>query len=557
MRKTTRIATAFIVCTAFVVIVLGLLGWATAGFKNWDSATWFNNWGKGKGKVTKVTDTPIEQRAMVMTSANAGLTYDSDDTTLTATLIKFATPSVITTSSYIYIVTNGYNRGFTDPYKMHICVNDMEKDFNITSNIISYHGPYLDGVRFTYEQFIDEFNLAHVDSGNVYDNFAYLNAHVLACPADDYLASDTMSKSLYVPPLDMLTVNDSISFEGTKLKVRMPYDYHYYNSSMAVNFRQLKISISSKNFGPSGPYDYSLNSSGDFEHSYYDENSDFATDTTNPFTLNTEVSGQHYYEIDLAKLDFVRELQSACGIRIRCVWGGSSTNPSIILHPFGMNADSSYYTSDFTFGVTKLESPKNLTYQSGTLSWDSVAGACGYAVFDNDIYITSNTSDTSIDVSDVSAGEHTFRVRALGNVGKSLYESQAANVMTASMLNAYNANSNIVQLALLTYEINGETITKFVPVGSKISGYIYDVNVPKKEFGGWYYDSGFSRKVESTDTIDGDVVIYARLTDIKVTERPLSWWDIHKWQVLIPIFVLVGIGIVTAVVVGIRKRKAA
>lgn len=552
MTKTTRNVIAFIACTAFVVIVLGLLGWATAGFKNWDSATWFDNWGKGKGKVTKVTDIPVEQRTMVMTSANAGLTYDSDDTSLTATVSKFNTPFVYTDKSYIYFLIVGFGHDFTTPHTMRISVDDVEKDFNITANVYFLRGSY-DGVKFTYEQFINEFNLA---ASNFPVDFKYVNAQVLACPDGDCLASDTMFKTMYVPSTDMLTVGNSISFEGTKLKVRLPYDYHYYNSSMAVGIRRLRISISSKNFGPVGPYDYVLNGSQG-EHFYSDDSSDFDTDTTNPFTLNTEVSGQHYYEIDLAKLDFVSDLQSACGVRVYCDWGGSGANPDIILHPFGRKAEESYYTSDFTFSVTKLESPKNLTYKSGTLSWDSVAGACGYAVFDNDIYITSNTSDTSIDVSDVSAGEHTFRVRALGNVGKSLYESQAANVMTASMLNAYNANSNIVQLALLTYEINGETITKFVPVGSKISGYIYDVNVPKKEFGGWYYDSGFSRKVESTDTIDGDVVIYARLTDIKITERPLSWWDIHKWQVLIPIFVLVGIGIVTAVVVGIRKRKAA
>lgn len=553
MTRTTRKVIAFIVCTAFVVIVLGLLGWATAGFRNWDSATWFDNW--GKGKATKIADNPIESRTMVMTSANAGLTYDSDDTTLTATVSKFNTPFVTSDKTYIYFLIVSYGHDFTTPHTMRICVGDIEKDFNIIDNVYFLRGS-CDGVKFTYGQFINEFNLSHVGGDNVFENFAYVNAQVLACPDGECLASDTMFKTMYVPPTDMLTVNKSISFEGTKLKVRIPYNYHYYNSSMAVGIRQLRISISSKNFGPTGPYDYVLNGSSG-EHLYYDYDSDFATDITNPFTLNTEVSGQHYYEIDLAKLDFVNELQSACGVRIYCNWGGSGANPDIILHPFGRKAEESYYTSDFAFSVTKLDSPKNLSYKSGILSWDSVAGACGYAVFDNDIYITSNTSDTSIDVSDVSAGEHTFRVRALGNVGKSLYESQAASVMTASMLNAYNANSNIVQLALLTYEINGDTITKFVPVGSKISGYIYDVNVPNKEFGGWYYDSGFSRKVESTDTIDGDIVIYARLTDMKVTERPLTWWEQHMWQVLIPIFVLVGVGIVTAVVVGIRKRKAA
>ena len=78
-----------------------------------------------------------------------------------------------------------------------------------------------------------------------------------------------------------------------------------------------------------------------------------------------------------------------------------------------------------------------------------------------------------------------------------------------------------------------------------------------KEFGGWYYDEGFSRKVEATDVLSDDTVIYARLSDIKVVEHNPSWWDLHKWQVLIPLFVAVGLGIIVAVIIGIRRRKAA
>lgn len=542
-----------IVLGSLAVAALIFFAWATSGFQNWVAASWFNYWGNGSPVAARVAEESNEQNddsIMVMTSANAGLTYDSDDAVLTATVSKFETPSVSLDSTYIYFFVRSSNNTFVDPYKMRINVDDVEKDFVITYNLYTSYDNVYDGVKFTYEQFASEFNLTKTES-----SFSYINAFVLACLTDDYLASDVMSKSLYVPPLDMLTIDKSISFEGTKLKVRLPYDYYYYDSSMSFGVHQLKIFISSQcSFVHSGSVAYSLNQNGG--KTYYDYSSNFTTDTTNPFSLNTEVSGQHYYEVDLAKLNFVNELQSNCGVRILCYWTGSGFIPDIILHPFDCNMQREYDSADFYFSVKKLDSPKNLSYKSGTLSWSAVEGACGYAVFDGDNCVTSDTPNISVDVADVSAGEHTFRVRALGNVGKSLSEVQTAGVMTASMLNAYNASSNIVQLVTLTYNVNGDTITKFVPYGSTVAGYIYDVEFPNKEFGGWYYDEGFSRKVDTTDTLNGDTVIYARLSDKKVTERQLSWWEQNKWYVLIPCFVLAGIVIVAAVIVTIRKKKA-
>ena len=140
-------------------------------------------------------------------------------------------------------------------------------------------------------------------------------------------------------------------------------------------------------------------------------------------------------------------------------------------------------------------------------------------------------------------------MRALGNVGTNLARMGKAT--------AFNANSVITQVVTLTYNIDGDTVTKFVPFGKSVGDYLYEVNMDGREFGGWYYDSGYSSAVNSQDKLENDTTIYARLSDKLVTERPLTWWERNLWYVLAPCIAVVVLALLVGVGIAIKKRKSA
>ena len=99
-----------IVLVIFAAAMLTFFGWATSGFRNWDSATWFNYWWQGKpAKVVTVEEHPIEQRAMALTSADGGnsLIHDSDDTAITFALTTLPAPSYEWQADGLHVWTDG------------------------------------------------------------------------------------------------------------------------------------------------------------------------------------------------------------------------------------------------------------------------------------------------------------------------------------------------------------------------------------------------------------------------------------------------------------------
>ena len=153
----------------------------------------------------------------------------------------------------------------------------------------------------------------------------------------------------------------------------------------------------------------------------------------------------------------------------------------------------------FYFGIGKLPTPQNIRLDGTDIKWDVVSGANGYAVFmddDTDNYVTVDTN--SFSAVDLSGGEHTVRIRALGNVGKTLASEENAIMR----MTAYNASNNITQIIALNFVIDGDTVTKLVPQGKAIKAYLYDVDIDDREFGGWYYDSGYTSPVSETDILE-------------------------------------------------------
>lgn len=554
MRKTTRIATAFIVCTAFVVIILGLLGWATAGFQNWDSATWFNNWGKGKGKVTKVAESPIEQRTMVMTSANAGLTYDSDEAEKTVSVTVLDSPDyqlVTNKSTFFEMGMNFYTKGlWGNKLSVEVYCN-LYDDFPYFSKEFTYSSANV-GTPAVSEQHFLSFGEILNNSENALSACSYENViYVKACNVgfSDYLDSVCFYKYVYVP--DTVQSNLLGTFDGTTFKIPLPYEYGSSSGSMGGSgtARYYDFVVADGNKDTAYNYDvfcgsaFGSSSNTGIIACVRDIDDYVAFENSHSISLlSATLDESNIYNIDLTQLSFSSMLTSEAHIYVIPRYNVSYYSCDVVLPKY-----------DYAFAVSKLATPTNITFSNGVLSWDEVDGAMGYGVFYGNG--GGRVVDTpEVDLSDIitESGYYTFRVRALGNVGSTL--TLADNGISVS---AYNASSNISPLVALTYNVNGDMLTKFVPIGAKLSTYLYEVNVPNKEFYGWYYDSGFSRKVENSDTLSDDTVIYARLTDIKITERPLSWWDMNKWKVLVPIFVVFGLGIIVAVVVGIRKRKAA
>lgn len=53
MTRDVRKTVCFAVCIAILLAALGILAWATKGFRNWNAEEWFNYWGKGKPSVAE------------------------------------------------------------------------------------------------------------------------------------------------------------------------------------------------------------------------------------------------------------------------------------------------------------------------------------------------------------------------------------------------------------------------------------------------------------------------------------------------------------------------
>lgn len=82
--------------------------------------------------------------------------------------------------------------------------------------------------------------------------------------------------------------------------------------------------------------------------------------------------------------------------------------------------------SNLSFDITVQATPQNLTMSGYTLSWDPVSGSNGYAVTDGGTATTANSN--TLDLSTISAGDHTVNVCARGNGENILASSLSAPV---------------------------------------------------------------------------------------------------------------------------------
>lgn len=262
------------------------------------------------------------------------------------------------------------------------------------------------------------------------------------------------------------------------------------------------------------------------------------------------------FSIDLSKLFFVEKFLGVCQVKFSPYsaihyskyYGTTEDNTSVF------SVLSPYEDVTVNFEIGRLATPTNLVCENYLLTWDAVPGATGYAVFEGDRTWTLDADTTSFNIKTAltEKADYTFRIRALGNVGKQFAEGSGA-VATVS---AFNAAANITQLVSVTYKVEDESFVKFVPFDAVLTDYLYDVEVPGKVFSGWYYDSGFSRPVEDADKLSADTTVYARLTDKPIEKNKAvdSWWSRNMWYVIVPCAVVLVCGIYAAVLV-IRKKR--
>ncbi|MDE5563213.1 MAG: InlB B-repeat-containing protein [Clostridiales bacterium] len=514
MTRLSKKCVWIIVLAALAVATFIAIAWGSSGFKNMDPAMWFNYWGKGKpAKVVTVEEQPIEQRAMALTSADDTheIITDSGDSVVTFATTKLVKPTLsvdiashsikVTVNSNIIGTVKVSIRPYTGGSPDKILAFTSE-DFTIETSSSILYIPFED-IRSAFKQ---SYVLSALDT---YCACLYAE-HV---DKAGYVNSDTSSR-LYICD----TSEIEAEFSGSVY--RASFSETFFNNGLSM------LNVYASNGRP-------ILGLKDKPYVSYDNG---------------------YVEVDLLSLsNALAEFDYSGVYRLQLAYGSYSLNLGVE-GTYSVRPISAAANNDFV--ITHLAAPENLTYNAGTITWDSVEGATDYGVFwtvnnvEQKAFV--NTTSYTFDINALGEGEHTVRVRALGNLG----QTAIAEGRTMS-ITAYNASNVITQVVALTYNIDGDVVIKFVPYGSKLTDYIYDVNIKGREFGGWYYDSGFSRKVADNDVLSGDTTIYARLSDIKVTERKLTWWEQHRWQVLGPIIAAVVVGIVIAVVVGIRKRKAA
>lgn len=519
MTRTVRKTICALVIGIFLLVSLCALAWATDGFVNWKASSWFNYWGKGSPTVVVENNTAGTPEASVYVGArNVGVVHDSDDGVMTTAVYKCSNPTAVLGSSGLDVYTNGqYWRT------------------NLDMNIYSGTGSLLKHELYTYTttsngvpKKSNVFTITFADMKTLgLHNGDLFNVVLKNIGSGSYTDSDEVTrKFMYFDDLQYTFAEARITFSevsipsGYNIQYRFAATNHIVtNGSTYADVYGMTASTSGNYTTFSGNYNNQILSSG--------SNAEFSYNAT-----------KHAYEIDLTKCSFVETLCDNCAVYTWLYI--TDSNSSVITAFLNMPV--------FHFAISKLATPTNIRVEDCALKWDTVEGACGYGVYmdDNNLGIVT---EAELDLNDIEfeSGTHTFRVRALGNVSNTL--------MASRTMTAFNASNHITQLVALSFNVDGEVITKLVEGGKALSTYLYDVQVEGKVFGGWYYDDGYSVPVYGSDKLDKDVTIYARLSDVQVTERQLTWWELHKWQVLIPCFVVGGLIVLAAVAVTVKKKK--
>ncbi len=63
--------------------------------------------------------------------------------------------------------------------------------------------------------------------------------------------------------------------------------------------------------------------------------------------------------------------------------------------------------------------------------------------------------------------------------------------------------------------------------------------------------------ISTNKQLTGDVAVYARLSAIETTDRPVTWWDKNMWYILGPIIGIFAVSVIAVVIKVVRDRRAA
>ncbi len=572
MTRTTRKTVCFAVCVAILLVAVSALAWATNGFKNWDAKSWFDYWGKGDPAVTvpETLEQQPEASGMTMQSAKAtssdlpGIFTDSDDGVGAVTIPDVPAPKFHRYDAGFFFYVDADDETVANQYKgwkiyMEFYIEKIghfiEPDYR-TQSISRLDGAKMNGgfqlPLSLFSQWADK--AMQVQAANIQPNELFISYRAYTIHPSGFHSAETVG-DIFFPTRDIVNTNYLYSYNDGVLTVPMFCDAEsvpanpgkgqlsYYGYEIRVYPKKVEFSLSDMTCMDYLGLPPDVNDGCNIE---YDGNYPRVRKFGNAITFDL-LKMNDGYTIDLTKLSFAGETHELC---------------SIVLVPFafvmdGTNSAHRAYVAleginIFYFGIGKLPTPQNIRLVGTTIRWSRVSGATGYAVFiddDTDNYVTVDTN--SFSAADLSGGEHTVRIRALGNVGKTLASEENATMR----MTAYNASNNITQIIALNFVIDGDTVTKLVPQGKAIKAYLYDVDIDDREFGGWYYDSGYTTPVSETDILEKDTTIYARLSDRQVTERPLTWWEKNMWFILIPCGVLAGVLIITVIAAIVQSKR--
>lgn len=573
MTRTTRKTVSFAVCVAILLVAVSALAWATSGFKNWNAESWFDYWGNGVPAVTapEAPEQQPEASGMTMQSAKAsssdlpGIFTDSDDGVATVTVPTVPAPELIRAKRAFLFHVPGDEATVAANYKdwkLHIELyydgfgHFLQPEYR-TQPLSKADGARMSGyleVPFSVLYQYAQQAMNNATTITVQPNEMFISYKAYAIHPNGF-HSDEISGEFFVPLLGIVNTDYAYSYSDGVLTVPMYCDtsavpanpgkgqLSYYGYEIRVYPSEIKYSLTTPEYTNLIGLPSDVADGCNIE---YDGNQPIVRKAGNAiaFDISNMSAG---YTVDLTKLSFAGETHELC---------------SIVLVPFayimdGANtAHKAYVVLDdidiFYFGIGKLPTPQNIRLDGTDIKWDIVSGANGYAVFmddDTDNYVTVDTN--SFSAVDLSGGEHTVRIRALGNVGKTLASKENATMR----LTAYNASNNITQIIALNFVIDGDTLTKLVPQGKAIKDYLYDVVIDDREFGGWFYDSGYTTPVSETDILEKDTTIYARLSDRLVTERPMTWWEKNMWYILIPCGIIAGVLIITVIVAIVQSKR--
>ena len=555
MRKSAKDLITSLVVVIVMAALVGFFGWATNGFKNVNR---FKQWfGMAQTELDKLVDgdNSVEMTEAVtkVKSSSAGIQHDSDDTVYSTDIQRCNAPRIsMIESKYVNNDTGIYidlyyggnaeavhgkectvyiSEQFTHVWGTTYGEKKLYRTFSYGAIESNYPAVSEHSLIITREDIMKFFSESFASG-----NSAVFRIEAKSLAYDSYLDSDTVYYSFYVDATDS---PDTFEIEGTTLKIgkcsldSVPDEIVEIYSDL-IDVKIGKANYNGKFFYLSAPmisrYNYNLSSGMEYYPSAFSEDDD-------------------YVYCDLTKLPFVDSVGDYAVFFTHNAYALSVASTGGATEVLSVPVLRNYSTKGFS--ISKMAAPTDVRLFDGNLTWEyNNVAENGFAVFDGDsLLATVDDAELNLNDYNLEEGEHTFRIRALGNVGSSL-------AGTAKMT-AFNAGSNIAQLVALTYYIGDDVVTKFVPLGKNIGDYLYDVDVDGVVFGGWYKDAGYSVIVDPMDKLTGDVAVYARLSAIETTDRPVTWWDKNMWYILGPIIGIFAVSVIAVVIKVVRDRRAA